>query len=282
MFGTGEASMMFVHSVCFAVQKQGSTAREYEDGAGFADGDPAAGRDPRFVVVDGATEAYDALRWVAQLVTSFLGQDNDADGDGNGGTVALAPGPLRDWFATMQHRWVALAPRPFANVIEEYKFHAEGSFATFLGVELTGLDSAAAGWTAAALGDTVLFHVRAGNLLTHFPPIDVDEFGLAPDGAATRPAALEQMMRGLLFGRGRLRPGDLLFVATDAFAHWMLGQVDRDQATLWAVLAGLDHDATFAALVAGQRAAGLLRNDDVTLLRVRIAAAQPGALVVCL
>jgi hypothetical protein len=270
--------MMFARSVCFALHKQGSTTREWEDGAGLADGDPAAGHNPRFVVVDGATEAYDALRWVEQLVTSFLGQDDV-------GAVTLAPGPLRDWFTTMQHQWVAQAPPRFANVIEEYKFHTEGSFATFLGVELTGLDGldgAAPGWTAAALGDTVLFHVRASSLLTHFPPISVDEFGLVPDGIATRPAALAQMMDGLVFGGGPLRPGDLLFVATDAFAHWMLGQVDRDQSTLWAVLAELDHDATFTALVTDQRAAGRMRNDDVTLLRIRIVAAQPDCLVVCL
>ncbi|MGQ0842367.1 hypothetical protein [Actinokineospora sp.] len=59
----------------------------------------------------------------------------------------------------------------------------------------------------------------------------------------------------LAFGSGPLLPGDLLFVATDAFAHWMLGQAAPDQAALWAVLADLHHDATFAALVADQRAA---------------------------
>jgi hypothetical protein len=260
---------MFANSVCFSREKLGSAALEWEDGAAAFDGDHV--RDPRYVVVDGATEAYDSLRWVEQLVTSFADTGN--------GAPALTAAGLRSWFGSVQRQWVERAPAGFANVIEEHKFR-EGSFATFLGVELTGMGGPAPRWQAVALGDTVLFHVRAGRLLGHFPAIEVDEFGLVPDGVHTDPGVMDRMSARLLFGAGELADGDLLFAATDAFAHWMLGRAD--QHALWTLLAGLDHDETFAALVADQRAAGAMRNDDVTLLRVRVTATEPACLVVCL
>jgi hypothetical protein len=257
---------MYAHSVCFWQQKAGNSAQEWEDAAGSSDG-----ARPRFIVVDGATEAYDSLRWVDQLVTSFVDEG-----------PAVTPDAVGGWFESMQRVWVSNAPAQFTNVIEEYKFRNDGSFATFIGGELVELDGPQPRWIAAALGDTVLFHVRAGRLITHFPSLSVDDFGLVPDGVDTRPAALPQMMRKLAFGRGALHAGDLLYVATDAMAHWILHQAAVDQRTLWTVLAGLDHDMTFTELVADQRGSGRLRNDDVTLMRIRIADAPPERLVVCL
>jgi len=251
---------MDAHSTFFWHPKAGSSAREWEDGAGAGAG--------RFVVVDGATEAYDSIRWVAQLVTSFVHTG-----------PAVTPEALGDWFTAMQKQWVADAPTVFANVIEEYKFRTDGSFATFLAGELLDLDGPRPRWEAAALGDTVLFHVRDGDLVTHFPHMSVDDFGLSPEGVDTRPAALPQMLRGLTVSRGDLRPGDTLYVATDAFAHWILHQ---SRTPLWTVLSTMDHPDTFRDLVTDQRRAGRMRNDDVTLLRIRVTAQPPSRLVVCL
>ncbi len=262
--------MILARSTCFALEKQGSTALEWEDAAAFHDGDPAAGVAPHYVVVDGATEAYDAIRWVEHLVGSFVAEPGPA----------LTPDGLGAWFEQVQRLWVAQAPTRFATVIEQHKFDTEGSFATFLGCRLTGLDGPRPRWEAAALGDTVLFHVRAGRLLTHFPPIGVDEFGLSPDGIGTHPADLGAMVRGLDLAAGEVQAGDVLFIATDALAAWLLARAANDEATLWPVLVGLAHDATFAALVADQRAAGRLHNDDVTLLRVRLVTDETTELVV--
>ncbi|WP_239308717.1 MULTISPECIES: hypothetical protein [unclassified Frankia] len=261
--------MILARSVCFSLEKLGGTAAEWEDAAAYHDGDPAADVEPRCVVVDGATEAYDAIRWVEHLVSSFVA-DSGPD---------LTPDGLRAWFEQVQRLWVAGAPARFATVIEEHKFHTQGSFATFLGCRLAGLDGPGARWEAAALGDTVLFHVRAGRLLTHFPRIGVDDFGLSPDGIGTRPELLGPMLEGLELASGEVQAGDVLFVATDALAHWLLLETGRGEGALWAALTDIDHNAVFAAIVADHRAAGRMRNDDVTLLRVRLVTAEPGALV---
>jgi hypothetical protein len=260
--------MLRACSTCFTLEKRGSAPREWEDAAAFDD----AATIPRCVVVDGATEAYDALRWVEHLAGSFVDDT---------GPALTGPG-LQAWFGRVQQQWRAEAPDRFATVIEELKFHEEGSFATFLGCRLVGLDGPGARWEAAALGDAVLFHVRGGRLMSHFPPLSVDDFGLAPDGISTHTAALEPMMRALQFAGADLADGDLLYLATDALARWLLLTAPDDGPQLWGLLDELDHDATFAALVADQRATGRLHNDDVTLLRVRISSAEPGALVVAL
>jgi hypothetical protein len=254
------------HSTCFWLEKLGSTEREWEDAAAFHDDDPA-----RFIVVDGATEAYDARRWVDHLVTTFVADPHQE----------LTRAGLRGWFEQVQRLWTAEAPDRFATVIEEHKFHQEGSFATFVGCRLLDLDGPDARWEAAALGDSVLFHVRSGRLLCCFPALGVDDFGLSPDGIGTHPGGVDRMLDRVAFASHPVRDGDLLYLATDAMAQWLLRERNRDEVGLWPVLAALDHDATFAALVADQRAVGRLHNDDVTLLRVALTMAEPRALAVC-
>lgn len=257
---------MQARAALFAEVKDGNADEEWEDGA--ASGPPTPDHGPRVAVADGATEAYDAGRWAELLVASFV-----LDGPPTLGAPHLGP-----WFGAVQDRWAAGAPREFATVFEERKF-AQGSFATFLGCELTGLDTTAPAWEAVALGDAVLFQVRDGRRITHFPALRAEDFGTTPDGAHTRPAALDHMLGHLESGHGDLAAGDHLFLATDAVAQWILR---RQCPALWAALAALDHPAPFSRIVADQRAAGAMRNDDVTLVRVDISADDPEFLVVTL
>src|SRR5215468_4553031 len=148
--------MLYAHMVAFHEAKAGSAAEEWEDGAGLDPGDPVTGRNARCVVADGATEAYDSIRWVSQLVDSFLGIHP------TGGAPELTESGMSEWFELMQDRWVQDAPATFANIFEERKFREEGSFATILGCEIRDLGGPRPCWSAVALGDTVLFHVRAG------------------------------------------------------------------------------------------------------------------------
>jgi hypothetical protein len=259
-----------VQAVVFHEPKLGGTEREWEDGAGHDPGDPAAGRPARCVVADGATEAYDSIRWVGQLVDSFLGL-------GPGAAPGLTAGALDDWFDRMQRQWVAAAPARFGSVFEERKFHQDGSFATLLGCEIGGLDGPRPRWTAVALGDTVLFHVRDDRALARFPALGPADFGINPDGVFTQPAARDRMRSRLLRGSGDLAVGDLLYLATDAFAEWAIRAGGPD---LWPALRRLRHPALFRRLVERGRRGGM-KNDDVTLMRVEIVAADPDLLAVC-
>ena len=184
----------------------------------------------------------------------------------------------------MQDRWAAEVP-DFDSIIEERKFAEVGSFATLLGFEVDELDGPDPCWRAVALGDTVLFHVRAGHLIASFPAMGPDDFGTLPDGVHTSPASLDRMTERLLTGGGVLQAGDFLFAATDAIAQWILRTIERDEAKVWATLTTLAHPDVFARLVDDQRreqsSAKRMKNDDVTLMRLRLLDGQPAFLLAC-
>ncbi len=261
---------MQIQMVTFSEPKVGNSPREWQDGA-CGGSTLSSGR---FIVVDGATAAYDTLRWVDQLVTSFVSPRGPE----------LAPAAMRAWFARLQDQWAAEKPA-FDNIIEERKFAEVGSFATLLGFEISGLDGPEPTWRAAALGDTVLFHVRADRLLTVFPPLGPDDFGSLPDGVHTLRSSLDRMTERLRLASGVLAAGDLLFAATDAMAQWILRAVRFGEDKVWQVLGSLVHPAVFARFVEDQRreadGARRLKNDDVTLMRLRMLAAQPSILLAC-
>jgi hypothetical protein len=267
--------MRYAQMVAFHEAKAGSAAEEWEDGAGLDPGDPAAGRNARCVVADGATEAYDSVRWVSQLVDSFLGIRPA------GRAPELTESAMSEWFELMQDRWVQDAPTTFANIFEERKFREDGSFATILGCEIRDLGGPRPGWSAVALGDTVLFHVRDCRLLAQFPALGADDFGINPDGAYTQRSALGRMRARLSCANGPLAVGDRLFIATDACAEWMVRESRANGAGLWRDLARIDHPALFRRIVADRRRTGEMKNDDVTLLRVEITHSEPELLVVC-
>jgi hypothetical protein len=271
---------MQIQVVTFSEPKAGNLPVEWQDGAGggvVGDGTGTA----RFIVLDGATQAYDPLRWVDQLVTSFVSPGGDDPGAGG---PRLEPSAMRAWFAAMQDQWIADV-RAFDSIIEERKFTEVGSFATLLGFELSGLDGPEPFWRAVALGDTVLFHVRAGRLITTFPPMGPEDFGTLPDGVHTLRSSLDRMTSRLLVGGGILAADDFLFVATDAMAHWILRAVGREEKRVWDTLGGLAHPDVFARFVEDQRreqdSAKRMKNDDVTLMRLRMLAGQPAFLLAC-
>jgi hypothetical protein len=274
---------MQIQMVTFSAAKDGNAPGEWQDGAcgGVIPDGTGAPHRARFVVLDGATTAYDPVRWVDQLVRSFAPQANESQGSQG---PRLEPAAMRAWFAEMQDRW-AKDVRDFDSIIEERKFAEVGSFATLLGFEIYGLDGPEPYWRAVALGDTVLFHVRAGRLIATFPPLGPEDFGTLPDGVHTSPASLDKMTERLLIGGGVLEAGDFLFAATDAMAQWILRTIQRGEAKVWDTLTTLAHPDVFAQLVADQRreqdGAKRLKNDDVTLMRLRMLDGQPAYLLAC-
>ncbi len=270
---------MQIQVVFFHAPKEGYAPGEWEDGAAGGPFGVTRGGDPtwvRFAVADGATEAYESQRWVRQLIGSFVSPDQT-------GTVSwpeLERGTMTAWFKAMQEQWQATMPAT-ADYIEQLKIR-QGTLATFVGGQILGLDTPKPVWQAVALGDSVLFHVRDGQLVDHFPRLRSSDFAATPEGISTLPERLGRMSEELMYRQGQLAPGDMIFAATDAFAKWMITCVERGDPTLWRVLGDLVHPALFIQLVAKHRRAMAMKDDDVTLMRIRLLSKPVNTVVVCL
>jgi hypothetical protein len=179
----------------------------------------------------------------------------------------------------MQQRWLDHAPA-FATVFEERAFFDRGSFATLVACEVHGLGQPEPHWTGAALGDAVLFHVRAGRVLTQMPDLRADDFGLNPDGVFTLPSERQRMRENLRFAQNQLQVGDLLLLATDALAQYLTRQSEAGQ-ECWSELVAVEHPRAFRQWVADRRRDGAMKDDDVTMLRAQITPADAEILVVC-
>jgi hypothetical protein len=240
---------MEIQVVTFSEPKDGYAPGDWQDGAGggVLRDEPARAR---FIVLDGASNAYDPVHWVDMLVSSFAGNAGRAAGPG------LDRASMRAWFSRMQDQWSA-EPRVFGHPLEEQRFNQVGSMATMLAFELSGLDGPEPFWHGVALGDTVLFHVRASRLIAVLPRLGPGDFGKWPAGVFTKRSQLD----------------------------WILRAIGRDETKVWHTLANLPHPAAFARLVADQRREPdpdkRLEDDDVTLLRVRMLTGQPSLLLAC-
>jgi protein phosphatase 2C-like protein len=218
----------------FLVPKVGHAPDECEDAAA---GDPDVGR---FAVADGASESYAAGDWARLLVEAFV-----------------ATGPADDWLKGPREAWQQEAAGSAVSWYAEDKF-AHGGHATFLGVSVRPADGGME-WDALAVGDACLLHVRDGTCVASFPLTRTTEFNGSPLLVNSRGG-----VPAWKTGRGTLRPGDALLLATDALAQHLLEAAEGGDFPAAALL-GLEEEDDFAMWVAMAREAGRLRNDDVAL-----------------
>jgi len=138
-----------------------------------------------------------------------------------------------------------------------------GAFSSLLGLKLLK-DGATLKWFAVAAGDSCLFQLRGGRLVSAFPLKRSSDF-------TSRPMLLSSNGGDTSSVRcsGRWKERDTFFLMTDALGCWFLRSVEAS-ARPWETLLNLRGDEqAFAQLVQELRSAGQMRNDDVTLLRIR-------------
>ena len=126
-------------------------------------------------------------------------------------------------------------------------------------------------WHALAVGDSCLFQVRKDTLLTAFPVEHSDDFGTAPWLIGSRTPADGIPLHHCLYERGRRRPGDRLFLMTDALSKWFLAEHESGKRPWRAIEEFLDGpDEAFADWVGRLRSAKALKDDDTTLVVVSL------------
>jgi hypothetical protein len=127
-------------------------------------------------------------------------------------------------------------------------------------------------WHATAVGDCCLFQVRAGELVSAFPLDRADAFNNRPFLLSSNPARNQGILERFQFAQGEAGAGDTLYLMTDALAYWFVRTSERGGAP-WQELDALreaNGKRLFAEWVAQLRAEHLMRNDDVTLIRIQL------------
>ena len=216
----------------------------------------------RAAVADGASESAFAREWANALVDAFVAAPPAPDG--------LAGDSPDEWLAAPRERWNDCVPWDRLPWHGEAKARA-GAFATLLGLTLAASPNSPRrlSWRALAVGDSCLFVVSGGRLAVSFPVEDASEFDNNPDLLCSNP---ENAGRGWEAARrldGECAAGDLLLLASDALAHWFLAAAAAGDAP-WESIAALDSSG-WDDWVGERRRAGLMRNDDVTLLAIEVA-----------
>ncbi len=208
----------------------------------------------RAAVADGATATAFSGEWAELLVRAYC----DA--------------PFMQWSDLLRccddaaRRWTAVVygeDRPWHSLMRA----KAGGAAAIAGIEVRSPDRT---WTAAALGDSCIFHVRDDRIRAAVPPYGADDFDNHPSLLSTdtaRNAGLESLFTAVT---DTFVSGDRFVLATDAAAQALL-VADRSADGLrdWIVALTSERE-TAARFIASSRAVGSLRDDDVAIVVIEV------------
>lgn len=225
--------------------KAGNEPDEYEDAFWPEDHRVLDTSDFRCAVADGATETSFSGLWASMLVRAWCvgGLDNSQFGS----TVAEM---RRAWLDTVSKRslpWYA-----------EQKVR-DGAFSSLLGLHVrqSRIGARTGSWTALAVGDSCLFHIRGNRFLRAFPLSRPDQFNNRPYLISSRANAPDCPNLHLV-ANGRWRRGDRFLLTSDALASWFLRE--RASGDRLRVPTG----PLFENWMRDLRRQSRIRNDDVT------------------
>ncbi len=120
-------------------------------------------------------------------------------------------------------------------------------------------------WEAVGVGDVCMFIVRADELITAFPITRSADFDNSPRLIST----LEGSAAHIATKSGEVRPGDTLFLMSDALAEWFLKSHENGLFP-WKTIGKIKTEANFKLFIERLRAAKQIKNDDATALSITI------------
>lgn len=238
---------MRITSTALWLPKQGNSDDEYED-AVFPEHhiDHADLSEFKCAVADGATETSFAGLWARLLVEGYVD--------------SLDLEKLRsEWTNSIKGKHLAW--------YAEEKVES-GAFAALVGLTLKDDQS----WGAQAVGDSCVLHVRDDAVLVSFPLINSEQFNSSPVLLSSCRSA-DPQTELLLTIDGTWQPGDSFYLMSDAIARWTLKREEEHSDSVKSLcgLTAKDRLQEFAQCERTKydtEGRPLLRNDDVTLLRV--------------
>jgi hypothetical protein len=227
-----------------------------------------------FALCDGASGSRLPRSWAALLGQQWIAkpfQQTNADE-----FYAWLMEPRERWQQWVQGRWKPqvdqrnelIGDRPVSSEVVRKTLQI-GASATFLGLKLVRTSNL---WHACAIGDTCLFvfqRDKSENLQMRecYPLSSSAQFGDRPPLINSIDNNIQGLMPYLSFAKGQIRAGDMLLMATDALAQWLLVELEQRQND-WQALFSLRDTRQFAAFIEQQRqhpTYGMV-DDDTTMV----------------
>jgi hypothetical protein len=245
----------------FWLPKYGSSSEEYED-AFYPTGDSTCQKRLfRCAVADGATETSFSGLWAQLLSKAYVENDIDLE--------------------ELSNSWKQQTNKADQPWYVEEKL-ASGAFATLVGLTIRASKDRrenSGTWESSAVGDSCIFQVRKNELLTSYPLDRWQQFNSSPEllSSETKNNSKELVAHLQETIEEEWRSGDTFYLMSDAIACWFLRRhVESEDAIQ--IVSTWDSTAAMKILVDQERVhkddIGRLwmRNDDVTLMRVKVTA----------
>jgi hypothetical protein len=219
----------------------------------------------RYAVADGATRSFFPKCWAELLVKHFCETPD----------LSLEGKNWKEWLVPIQAAWYKRVKK---RVKARNQFYLTNSFnarepavATFIGLEI---DKVEWKWQAIIIGDSCLFHKSNSGFKSYLIEKSED-FTSHPAAFASFP---ERNHYNPTFIGGDIQSGDLLILATDALAKWIVqheeaGQLEAALNQLKQIKTNKQFDS-FVDLARGHENIRLV-NDDVTLMLILIEETEP-------
>jgi hypothetical protein len=189
---------------------------------------------------------------------------------------------LPDWLEKSRNLWEEWVKETWLSAVNErnrltgdYPVHQEdvvqilqrGAFATLLGVEV---NRQARKWRALTIGDSCVFMVRRSSswqIIMSLPLEKSTDFNNRPPLLSSqRDGDMDPLLLSYVkYEVVSYQEGDILLMATDALAQWLLWQQEQGEVA-WHTLLEIRDQNSFARFVEKQRLNGMMEEDDTTLL----------------
>lgn len=215
-------------------------------------------------VADGATEGLLAGEW-ANITLKSLSKTAGCIHTPDNVTPQLSEA-VRTWGRFKRLRTVNGKPLTALPAWLEDEALARGAFATVCAAWF----SEEGEWIGAAIGDSCVFHLRQDKLVKAWPLSTSSEFNNSPYLVSSEAACTVDLAKHIKIFPSRWEREDHFYFATDALACWILQQHEKE-ASPWSKMKSFDAIAApdeFSVFVESLRAAGEIRNDDTTLVRL--------------
>jgi len=227
-------------------------------------------------VADGATQGSHSGPWALALCQAFVAQGDtfphrDLD-------ISLSPWLRSLWLTakTAFDLWEKTYLHDRAAKGRQLAWFEEavmqtGSFSTLLGLAISPPTDEGLLLHAVAMGDSCLFLLRQNQIDRSFPLVHSDQFKNSPYLIATDPQKNDRLKGATSLYQETLQVGDSLFMCTDALSAWIMRQREQNNdpsERLLALAEGPPQE--FHSFLREERSLHRMRNDDVTLVHVKV------------